>query len=525
TAVASQAQEIRRLSEVVSEKDTAVASQAQEIGRLYAALLEKNEALQASSAEAGRYVEMLRIAHEERAYFYAEIQKRDILLEQASHRHDQLKAELNGTTAELQAIRLTRWFRLREALLSQPFGPRKIVQVLCIAGAPFIPLSVRRRLAPKISALLALKRSTIAVSAGGAYRVKQARQPRGNAPHVVHAIANVMTGGSSRLVVDLLEHLGGSYRQQVLTSYIPDPPAYVGMEIEEYRSPEDVAPFIAYFKRIRPQLVHVHYWGDCDEPWYASVIDAARQLGLPIIENVNTPIAPHYSDAVIKYVYVSDYVRNVFGTPDPRHVTVYPGSNFELFTRGNGEYAPDDCVGMVYRLEPDKLKEDAILPFIRMVQMRPKTRILIVGGGSLLEPFRQAVAAAGVANNFEFTGYVSYGELPGLYRQMSLFIAPVWKESFGQVGPFAMSMKVPVIGYDVGAIGEIVGTPDLLAPAGNAERLAQIAVELLDAPDRRRTLGESLQLRARQHFSVQAMIDHYARLYVDAIESHRKETV
>lgn len=56
-----------------------------------------------------------------------------------------------------------------------------------------------------------------------------------------------------------------------------------------------------------------------------------NSFGLPVIENVNTPIAPYRSSAVVKYVYVSDYVRSVFGDPDERHMTVYPGPTSSFF--------------------------------------------------------------------------------------------------------------------------------------------------------------------------------------------------
>ncbi|MGG2018651.1 glycosyltransferase, partial [Pseudomonas sp. S8] len=125
---------------------------------------------------------------------------------------------------------------------------------------------------------------------------------------------------------------------------------------------------------------------------------------------------------------------------------------------------------MVYRLETDKLNADSITPFIKAVQKRPQTRVLIVGGGSLMETFKEAVNSAGVSDNFEFTGYVAYSQLPDLYRRMKLFVAPVWKESFGQVSPFAMRMHVPVVGYDIGAIGEIVDDSSLLAPYGDADK-------------------------------------------------------
>ena len=504
--------------------------QGAEIHRLESEVLRKDHELELQGAEIHRLESLREVAAEtqraEQNYFYAEVAKRDKLLAEAQERQDQLVAGWQACSTELHAFKQTRLFQLLDIQRTQRFGLRKATLLAATLGGALVPRSWRPVLVPPLQRLLGLAPAAPASNLrdSNAYQVKVPPAAPASAPKIVHAIANFMTGGSSRLVIDLVEHLGSQYRQMVLTSFNPDPPAYLGVEIEECRFPADIAPLVAYFQRAKPDIVHMHYWGDCDEPWYAKVMAAAAHLGLPVIENINTPIAPYRSDAVVRYVYVSEYVRRVFGSTDTKHVTVYPGSDFGLFTRGPAERAPEDCVGMVYRLERDKLNEDAIQPFIRIAQLRPQTRILIVGGGSLYEPYREAVRAAGVADNFEFTGYVSYDELPALYRRMSLFVAPVWKESFGQVSPFAMSMKVPVIGYDIGAIGEIVNAPELLAPPGDAEGLARIAVGLLDSPETIHRLGDAQQRRARENFSIQAMIAHYAQIYAEVSDKARKDS-
>ena len=498
--------------------------------RLETEVIRKDHELELQGAEIHRLESLREVAAEtqraEQNYFYAEVAKRDKLLAEAQERQDQLVAGWQACSTELHAFKQTRLFQLLDIQRTQRFGLRKATLLAATLGGALVPRSWRPVLVPPLQRLLGLAPAAPAsnVRDSNAYQVKVPPAAPASAPKIVHAIANFMTGGSSRLVIDLVEHLGSQYRQMVLTSFNPDPPAYLGVEIEECRFPADIAPLVAYFQRAKPDIVHMHYWGDCDEPWYAKVMAAAAHLGLPVIENINTPIAPYRSDAVVRYVYVSEYVRRVFGSTDTKHVTVYPGSDFGLFTRGPAERVPEDCVGMVYRLERDKLNEDAIQPFIRIAQLRPQTRILIVGGGSLYEPYREAVRAAGVADNFEFTGYVSYDELPALYRRMSLFVAPVWKESFGQVSPFAMSMKVPVIGYDIGAIGEIVNAPELLAPPGDAEGLARIAVGLLDSPETIHRLGDAQQRRARENFSIQAMIAHYAQIYAEVSDKARKDS-
>lgn len=348
------------------------------------------------------------------------------------------------------------------------------------------------------------------------YHVKMPVQNNAHRPRVVHALANFMTGGSSRLVIDLIEHLGHVYEQLIVTSYVPDPPAYVGATVHEFPNTVSSQEILAYFRRFKPEIIHIHYWGDCDYGWYDKVFQAAEKTGCKIIENINTPVKPYISQAVSQYVYVSNYVYETFGSPDKNSSVIYPGSNFDLFVRRNDRIS-DNCIGMVYRLETDKLDEKAIDVFIKVVRRRPGTKVLIVGGGTFLEVYRQAVDRAGVMASFEFTGYVPYDRLPQYYEQMSIFVAPVWNESFGQVSSFAMNMGIPVAGYNVGALYEILGNAELLAPPGDSDCLVEIIIDLLDNREKRLAIGKINRERAQSSFSVESMVGRYALIYKDLL--------
>lgn len=477
-AISTQKNEIKRIEVVVEQKDQAIVTQSEEIGRLNSVLLEKDKAISIQNDE----IKRMRID----------------ILEKDKTISIQTNA-IKHLSQEIEKLRLSKFLRICQLVNA---GRYKLSEL--------IHLGLKKDKAYPVAF-----ESKVNTKGFNAYQICTPKIVSNNRARVVHIIANFMTGGSSRLVVDLIEYLGGQYDQSVVTSFIPDPPAYIGLDITEFRHLENIQPLIEYFKRVKPAFIHVHYWGDCDEPWYAKAVQAADMLGIPVLENVNTPIAPYVSSAIRKYIYVSNYVREIYGQPQSDHLTIYPGSDFSLFNRPDNESCPGDCIGMVYRLEHDKLNIDSINPFIRAVQKRPSTKALIVGGGSLLEPFKKAVKNAGVADRFEFTGYVSYTELPKLYRRMSLFVVPVWKESFGQVSVFAMNMRIPVVGYNVGAIGEIIDNELLLAPAGDVEKLSDIIVRLLDIPDELAAIGQFQQKRAKDYFSVQAMIKAYEKLYAE----------
>jgi glycosyltransferase involved in cell wall biosynthesis len=321
------------------------------------------------------------------------------------------------------------------------------------------------------------------------------------------------------LVVDLIEGLSNRFEQRVLTRDAPVPPSYVGVDVQSrpwFADSDDVLDEIA---SSRPDLVHVHYLGrhfsrlgEGDWEWYLSIFEGLERYDARVVENVNIPIPPYLSKAVDRYVYVSDYVRERFGKSGSDSVTIYPGSDVERFCRF-GTPPPDDCVGMVYRLDEDKLDTHAIDAFIEIVRRRPQTKVLIVGGGPLRQSYIDATRRAGMADAFTFTGYVAYDDLADVYGRMSVFVAPVHSESFGHVVPLAMSMSLPVAGYDVGGVPEIVGDPQVLAPPGDVEDLTRIVLGLLDDRPRRLALGTKNRERVCARFSVDAMVARYGALY------------
>jgi len=514
----------RRICELAAQGEEALIKASKEFEALNNLLIMQGE----------RIRELEQKVHLERTNHVAEIAARsdhamrfEVQFLQASADQQRAHGELAREYAARDALARTKWFRLRDALTRRPLSARQLARATYLVGAMAAPRFVKRPLSRLVSQARALvsppadplppQLPTTPVARRGnsanSYIVRQQKPDLAQRPRVLHVIANFMTGGSSKLVVDLIEGFGHRYQQFILTSLIPTPEAYTGVDIHEIRQPGEEKEFIDFIKAQAPDFIHVHYWGDCDEPWYAKAFAAAESLGIPVVQNINTPVAPFLSTSIVRNVYVSHYVEREFGVSGAPNRVIYPGSDFSMFSLKKGERPGGTRVGMVYRLERDKLNENAIVPFILVAKMNPKAQILIVGGGSLLEPFKASVTEAGVSSQFEFTGYVGYDELPNLYRQMAVFVAPVWKESFGQVSPFAMNMQVPVVGYDVGAIGEIINDKTYLAPAGDAQQLAKIINNLLQNDTERNTLARAHRDRAQRYFSLEAMVSEYRALY------------
>lgn len=420
-----------------------------------------------------------------------------------AHRTAELERELN-------LERKARWSRLGQRLRTSG-----VHQSLPVRGGVALLRAIRRRARRPITSpfKIGVPLPVQLGSSDQAYRVRQPQPSSDSRPGVLHAIANFCLGGSSRLVVDLLESLGDGFDQVVVTRYVPTPPAYLNLTIYEYAYPLDSSPFEALIRHHKPAFVHVHYWGDCDQDWYDHVFRACEKHGVRVIQNINTPVAPYRSASISRNVYVSDFVRKTYGQNDSLSMVIYPGSDLEHFSVADHAGPADDCIGMVYRLESDKLNASSIDVFIKVAQRRPLTRCLIVGDGSLRPAFEKAVAFAGVQDNFVFAGYIPYRDLPSFYRQMSVFVAPVWSESFGQVSAFAMNMSLPVVGYAVGAIPTIIDDDTLVVQYGDSDGLADCIIALLDDRQRRLAIGQRNHEKAQAEYSVDSMVSGYRQLY------------
>ena len=147
--------------------------------------------------------------------------------------------------AELDTLKTSRMLQLGQTLRDEPLSMKKLARVARLLGAICLPKAAKQGINSLVHhAKIREKNLASAISQPTPYRVRPARHTEADRPRVLHALANFCTGGSSRLVVDLMEHLGNSYEQEVLTSFIPTPPAYVGLTISEIRQDAAIEAFL-----------------------------------------------------------------------------------------------------------------------------------------------------------------------------------------------------------------------------------------------------------------------------------------
>jgi glycosyltransferase involved in cell wall biosynthesis len=182
-----------------------------------------------------------------------------------------------------------------------------------------------------------------------------------------------------------------------------------------------------------------------------------------------------------------------------------------LYQHGIPSDAP--LVGTVGRLRPWKGQDRFLRSVVRVADVLPSARFLVVGGAifdvqdSYPEYLRRLAAELGIADRVTFTGQLT--DVRTALAAMDVFVHPGDPEPFGLVNLEAMAMGKPVVAFAHGALPEIVldGETGLLVPPGSEEALAGAVIDLLGDPHRRSAMGMAGRARVEAHFTAQRMAD------------------
>jgi glycosyltransferase involved in cell wall biosynthesis len=90
------------------------------------------------------------------------------------------------------------------------------------------------------------------------------------------------------------------------------------------------------------------------------------------------------------------------------------------------------------------------------------------------------------------------------------------KEGFSLVALEAMGVGTPVVAYDHGGPPEVLGHCGLLVPPGDREALGDALLRVLEDDELRARLAECGRRRARERFSLPAMIEAMETRYREA---------
>ena len=160
-----------------------------------------------------------------------------------------------------------------------------------------------------------------------------------------------------------------------------------------------------------------------------------------------------------------------------------------------------------------------------VIQEHPKTKLLIVGSGSLENELKKQIKNLNLENNVIFTGAIPNNELPSYYATADIFIGPsiIAKggdaEGFGLVFVEALMSKTCVITSDFKAISDIIknGDTGIQIDVKNIELFSKKIIELLKDQEKRKRLAENGYSFVKNNFSWDVIRDKYYKILKNII--------
>ena len=154
---------------------------------------------------------------------------------------------------------------------------------------------------------------------------------------------------------------------------------------------------------------------------------------------------------------------------------------------------------------------------VKVKDRRPDARLLVGGDGELIGKYRQLAKIHGISDSVEFLGYLPDEELARLYSSSSVFVLPSLNklEGFGIVAMEALSYATPVITTSFAGSSDLIkrNKAGLIVPPGDAVRLANAIIALLENQDEAQSMGIRGAAAVEQEFGWESIARQMMSVY------------
>jgi glycosyltransferase involved in cell wall biosynthesis len=302
-------------------------------------------------------------------------------------------------------------------------------------------------------------------------------------------------------------------------------------DICSLRNPVDLAKralaAARFLKALRISVVHVNTW-----PWNLDMAFGAWLKRIPVVVHTHNFTTVHRANltrfVADKVLFVSEYHRQAtqrLALIRKKSEVLHNFIDFAHYGSGRdirrelGLTPHDFVVVTVAQISAHKGIQTVVDTARICVAANARMRFLIVGGDNADErayarEVRRSVEISGLSSHVRFTGPRS--DVPDILASADVLFHPTLRESFGLVIVEAMAAGKPVVASTAGGIPEImgaVGGGGVLVSDPTAEAFASALMQFCEAPERCRAVGADGRLRARQHFSREAVVPKLEQIY------------
>lgn len=201
-----------------------------------------------------------------------------------------------------------------------------------------------------------------------------------------------------------------------------------------------------------------------------------------------------------------------------------PNEEREAFRQEIGADSETPILSVVGEMLPRKRQFDAIRAMKRIVAAHPKTILVLVGDGKMLEENKVLAQSLGVAANCRFLGFRR--DVKRILAASTLFVFPSKQEGLPCAIQEALAMELPTVATDARGNSELVNDANgRLVELAAPERLADAVIELLSlSPAERRKLGLHGRDQMVTRYERELCVAEWLDLYKVADERRRART-
>lgn len=163
-----------------------------------------------------------------------------------------------------------------------------------------------------------------------------------------------------------------------------------------------------------------------------------------------------------------------------------------------------------------------LVEVLAMLRRRLAARLVLVGDGPERERVEARAHELGLCGSVRFLG--TQVDFADALRHADAFLLPSESESFGLAALEAMSSGVPVFGYRVGGLPEVV-TPEVgrLVERGDVDALSHSVMDVFTESGARDALGSAARTRAVEHFRREPALDGIERYFRRVVSQPKRE--
>ncbi|MDP4151674.1 MAG: glycosyltransferase [Bacteroidota bacterium] len=253
--------------------------------------------------------------------------------------------------------------------------------------------------------------------------------------------------------------------------------------------------------------------------------DASHRPTLELLQKEYADLFAYASSIVsVSHAMTNRLLR--LGAPETRIVYNCYGIDTALFRLSEEKAEPPTFVA-VGRFVEKKAPHLSILAFAMAREQQPSIRLIMIGGGPLLEPCRQLVRGLGLEEGIEFAGIKTPAEVSSVISKARAFIQHSVIAADGNAEGTPLSILeagacgVPVISTRHEGIRDVVmeNETGLLVDEFDIKGMAGAMVRLAADPGEACRMGRAARERIETHYTLDQHIGTLTKVILDAYRS------